>query len=317
VDGSARWSWSISSRASPLLFDCRATSFDPKSCHIIGFGGFSTVSLETRREHGRAAAVKRISPEDSDPDAFSREVNALAALNHPCVIRFLGCSKPDGSNAGEIHTEFAEHGSLAAILTRVNKRSVPAFWTPTGQAILVCGIVLGMRYVHSQRFIHRDLKPSNIFVHGACEASIGDFGASHRETEETPLLADTGTGTAHYSAPEMLEPGAVCTNKVDVFSFGLVLYEILTESAAFPAALGALAVVGKIRNREMPPVRGCGDFMRDLIGRCWSSDAELRPSFDDILREFENKQFDIIPGVNIAKLKDYVRAIRRWESGSD
>jgi serine/threonine protein kinase len=64
----------------------------------------------------------------------------------------------------EIHKEFAARGSLKGVLEKANSRQRPEFWNPTGISILICSLVLGLRYIHSRRIVHQDLKPSNILV---------------------------------------------------------------------------------------------------------------------------------------------------------
>jgi serine/threonine protein kinase len=278
-------------------------------------GGFSTVTIETSRRLNRQVAVKSIPREKYDQGVFFREIEALVQLNHPCVLRIFGWSPSQGSDPAQIQTELAEYGSLDKVLSQINWGAIFPFWNATGKGILICGIVLGMNYVHSKGYIHRDLKPSNILVNGAGQALISDFGTSCREDDDHTLTPECGT--VQYAAPEQFSEDTVLTTKNDVFSFGLVLYEILTGRPVFLATAFPFPVLKAILGGDMPPIPDrCGSLMQDLIPRCWSLNPEMRPSFDDIIREFRLANFAIVPDADCAVVSAYVQGVLDWEAGS-
>jgi serine/threonine protein kinase len=128
--------------------------------------------------------------------------------------------------------EYCGNGSLQTVLRHVNTKGSPNFWNPTGIGIIICGAVFGMRFVRSKGFIHQDLKPSTILIDSFGHALIGDFGTRRLETHDATLAIETGT--LYYTAPKMFKEGEY-TNQADVFSFGLVLSEILVGSAVVPS----------------------------------------------------------------------------------
>jgi serine/threonine protein kinase len=275
---------------------------------VIDYGGFSTLRIAKDRKTGQTVAVKVIHLENYDQEHFFREVEALKALNHPCVCRIVGWSPPSGVNGAEIHMEFAENLSLARVLERVGLGMAPAFWTPTGKAIIICGLVLGMRFVHSKGYIHQDLKPANILINGRGEALISDFGTVRRETYDATLTPECGT--VYYSAPECFNEGASITKKVDVFSFGSILYEIVTGKTVFPTSMTPFDVIRTFRSGKMPAVPdSCGSLMQKLIPECWSQNPESRPSFHQIIECFQNADFEILPGVSRTTVRRYVTDI--------
>jgi serine/threonine protein kinase len=284
----------------------------PTSRELIGTGGSSAVHLETNQENDRKIAVKQIFAHGWDEMLFMREIEALIKLNHPCVVRILGFNLPPLTEFAEIQMEYAQNGSLESMLRKVAARSIPRFWDPTGIGIIICGIVLGMRFVHSQGFIHRDLKPSNILINERGEALIADFGTSRSEYDNDTFTGDAGT--VNYAAPEMYKEEPY-TNKVDVFSFGVVLYEILVGRRVFPISEPWLAVMKSVLGGEMPAIPDrVGNVMKSLISRCWSLKAEDRPSFDDILKEFQTEHFAVVPGASAEKVFEYARSVLDWES---
>jgi serine/threonine protein kinase len=236
----------------------------------------------------------------------------LIQLNNPCILRILGYSFQPSSTSAEIQMEYAENGSLGNVLKCVNTGRIPNFWNPNGIGRIICGIVFGMRFVHAKGFIHRDLKRSNILIDSLGHPLIGDFGTSRLQINEATLT--TEAGTVHYAAPEMFKEGEY-TDKAAVFV--LVLYEILVGSAVFPCSEYPLPVMKRIVIGEMPKIPAkCGQFVQNLITRCWSLNPEDRPSFDQILGEFQACDFAIVPDADPDELRSYASGIIAWEDGN-
>jgi serine/threonine protein kinase len=255
--------------------------------------------------------VKHISV-DLDRHRFVREVETLVKLNHPCVLRILKWALPQATRGGEIHMELAEHGSLEAVLEQVNSYRAPVFWNSTGIGIIICGIVLGMRYVHSRGIIHRDLKPSNILFNSKDRPLIADFGASWIVKDDATQSG--GVGTIHYAAPEMYQDDVIVTTKCDVFSFGLVLYEILTGKPVFHPSQLPFGVIRRLRAGDFPELPSdLGTTMQNLLRKCWANDPEMRPSFAEIFAVFKSDDFAILPDANAGKIDEFCTAVVRWE----
>jgi serine/threonine protein kinase len=207
--------------------------------------------------------------------------------------------------------EYASNGSLDRALDLVHQGKRPSFWTPTAIGIIICGIVLGMRFMHSQKFIHQDLKPSNILLNADGRTLLSDFGTSRcRANDHTPTH---DTGTPHYAAPELFEEDAR-TKKVDVFSFGLMCYEIIVGRAVFPKSMYSAEIIRWHRKRERPtiPDTVC-PTMRTLISRCCSPEPQYRPSFRGIIRDIESNDFRIIPEADENIVRESVIGVLDWE----
>jgi serine/threonine protein kinase len=109
---------------------------------------------------------------------FSRELKTLSLLNHICVIPIYGFSHAaDGYTRALVMKDMA-NGSLLDILNLVKEGKLLDFWTATGVAIIVCGIVVGIEFVHLKGIVYRDLKPANIFIDRGGRSRIGDLGSS-------------------------------------------------------------------------------------------------------------------------------------------
>jgi serine/threonine protein kinase len=160
------------------------------------------------------------------------------------------------------------------------------------------------------------LKPSNILINARGEAMIGDFGAARATWEDRTLTQDAGT--INYAAPELFDENQCTTSKVDVYSFGLVLFEILTGEAVFPFDMYPFQVIRRLIAGQFPVVpETCGNLMQELIQWCWARNPEDRPSFSDSVSDFQSADFMIVPGADRRLVGDYIRGILTWEvSGS-
>ena len=136
-------------------------------------------------------------------------------------------------------------------------------------------IANGMAYLHSRSIIHRDLKPSNVLLSRDHRAKIADFGMSVANTGQE-LTAETGT--YRYMAPEVIRHESYSSN-ADVYSFGLVLWQLITRDAPFATMtpIQAAFAVAEGRRPDIPP--SCPSRLREIIELCWDQDSHTRPSF--------------------------------------
>jgi serine/threonine protein kinase len=277
---------------------------------LIGYGATSSVFLVNDPNGIRKFAIKRFPAKLHQP-TFMNEIETLVKLNHPCIVKIFGYALPTQLEEAEIHMEFAPNGSLADILKRVRRGEGLSFWNSTGIGIIISGIVLGMRYMHARGFIHQDLKPSNILLSDKERVLISDFGSSR---PESPDVTPTAAVTPRYAAPELFHDDVKWTSKVDVYSFGLILYEVLIGSPVFPEDQSPFEIIRLHRSGYMPDIDDkVLPSMKSLIQTCLQSDPSARPSFDDILKTFEQSQFDFVQGADIERVYGYVDGVRDWE----
>jgi hypothetical protein len=173
---------------------------------------------------------------------FCREIEALARLDHLCVVPFFGYVLRVRSVGPKIVTHFMPNGSLAETL-----ESGPAWWDGTAKSIVACGVVRGMMKIHQSSIIHRDLKPSNILLDGDRRPRICDFGSSRDQSLAHPLT--TQVGTPLYMTPELFEEEPY-NEKVNVYSFALVLYEIVVGRPVFARSLTLPQLFRKLTKDE-------------------------------------------------------------------
>jgi hypothetical protein len=297
---------------SKVIENCRTSKLTSPGGKVIGEGGSAIVTKEHDPISHNIIAVKRFH-RHNDRASLNREVESLVKLKHPRIIRILRWSDSQDSNFGEIHMELAPKGSLRSLLESHRCGRVTPLNSVTYKAVLICDIVMGMRYVHSQGVIHRDLKPSNILLDANWRAKISDFGLSGPISGEG---APTGyRGTLGYAAPEQLTGHADHTLGTDVFAFGLILYEIIGGEAVFGRTETQKSIITRLRKRQFPAVPNTfGPLMQNLIPRCCAIDPRSRPSFDSIFTEFQDANFDILPGIDAAYVKRCVEEVLALEN---
>jgi hypothetical protein len=299
------------SELSRLMETYRTDKYTPIEGPRLGIGGFGTVTLRPDPITHERIAVKHLSL-GTDRVHLIREVESLVRLRHPRIIRILQWADGTVSKGGEIHMELAPNGNLRTLLESAGSGKSGPLTSATGKARIICDIAMGMRYVHAHGIMHRDLKPSNILMDENWRAKIADFGLSRHESADGQTSGDTGT--IGYAAPEQLDEDVGCTTKTDVFAFGLITYEIITGEKVFGESEPSRNIVRRLRARQFPPVPDSfGTLMQSLIRRCWAADPRTRPSFDEMVKEFQAAGFQVLPGVDGEYLRRSVTDLLEWE----
>ncbi|KAL1555042.1 mitogen-activated protein kinase kinase kinase [Salvia divinorum] len=261
---------------------------DLEELRELGSGTFGTVYHGKWR--GTDVAIKRINDrcfsgkpleQERMRDDFWNEAIKLADLHHPNVVAFYGVvlDGPDGSVATV--TEYMVNGSLRNALQKndriLDKRK---------RLLIGMDVAFGMEYLHAKNIVHFDLKSDNLLVNlrdphrPICK--VGDLGLSKVKCQT--LISGGVRGTLPWMAPELLNgSSSLVSEKVDVFSFGIVLWELLTAEEPY-ADLHYGAIIGGIVSNTLRPIvpEACDPDWRALMERCWSSEPSERPNFTKI-----------------------------------
>ena len=277
----------------------------------IGHGGFSEVYMGMQLSTGKYCAIKILNTKDLSGDSFivyEREVRILARGKNRFILGFIGFTT---KYPYTIVTEYASHGTLYDAL---HGTEGSPHLTGTQKTIIALGTAYAMHRLHKIRVIHRDLKSLNILLDSECLPKVCDFGLSRCvDNKDTFLTMDIGT--PHWMAPELFEKHDY-TNKVDVYAYGILLWEMVSGTHPFKgqSAIQIAYSVCKLHERPAIPHRVSRE-MRDLISECWAQDPSARPGFSRIYKMFATGEIKF-PGTDDAAVERIVRALKVDESGS-
>ncbi|KAF1376224.1 hypothetical protein PFLUV_G00208340 [Perca fluviatilis] len=242
---------------------------------VVGRGAFGVVCKAKWK--GKDVAIKTIESE-SERKAFSVELRQLSRVNHPNIVKLYGsCNNPVC-----LVMEYAEGGSLYNVLHGAE----PLPYYTASHAMSWCfQCSQGVAYLHGMKpkaLIHRDLKPPNLLlVAGGTVLKICDFGtACDIQTHMT-----NNKGSAAWMAPEVFE-GNNYSEKCDVFSWGIILWEVITRRKPFDEIGGpAFRIMWAVHNGTRPPlIKNLPKPIESLMTRCWSKDPSQRPSMEEIVK---------------------------------
>lgn len=204
---------------------------------LIGSGGMGAVYRARQKSLERLVAVKVLSPElaaraPEFTERFNSEASALAKLSHPSIVHLFDCGR---TKDGQLYIamELVDGKDVADRLG--GKQPLPAT-EALSIAITVCE---ALGHAHQRGVIHRDIKPANVMLDAAGRVKITDFGLARiiqtsgpQDSKTTSLL-----GTPRFTAPEAMTPGAEVDARADIFSVGVMLYQMLTGEVPRGAAL--------------------------------------------------------------------------------
>ena len=273
----------------------------------LGAGGMGEVYRARDTRLNRQVAIKILPPgyaEDSERlSRFQREARVLASLNHSNIAAIYGFEEADDQKffilelvEGETLAQLLENGSL-----------------PLKKAVrYAVEIAAGLEAAHEKGVIHRDLKPANVMITPDDRVKVLDFGLAKAiddsseplDLTRSPTLMDEKTrkgvilGTAPYMSPEQVE-GLSPDPRTDIFSFGSVLYEMVTGRRAFAGENQARVLAGILEKEPKPlgrRVRGVPRQLEWVVARCLRKDPErrfqhmrdLRLALEDVLQELES-----------------------------
>eukprot|EP00249_Psilotum_nudum_P024842 c29305_g1_i1 orf=195-5231(+) len=261
---------------------------DLEELRELGTGTFGTVYHGKWR--GSDVAIKRIKsscftgrPSERERliADFWQEARILSQLHHPNVVAFYGVV-PDGPGGTlATVTEYMVNGSLKQVLQRkdrtIDRRK---------RLLIAMDAAFGMEYLHGKNIVHFDLKCENLLVNmrdpqrPICK--VGDLGLS--KVKHQTLVSGGVRGTLPWMAPELLNgSSSLVSEKVDVFSFGITMWELLTGEEPYSNMHYGAIIGGIVNNTLRPPIPGwCDPAWRSLMERCWSADPHERPAFSEI-----------------------------------
>ncbi|KAG2485771.1 hypothetical protein HYH03_015484 [Edaphochlamys debaryana] len=239
----------------------------------IASGAFSNLYKGTYC--GQEVAVKilkDVHDDSSQYQEFLQEVAIMRKVRHKNVVQFIGaCTRKPNLC---IVFEYMSGGSVYDYIRREGPLKLSAVLK------LASDVARGMDYLHQRKIIHRDLKAANLLMDDNAIVKIADFGVA-RVIETTGHMT-AETGTYRWMAPEVIEHKPY-DEKADVFSFGVVLWELLTCKVPYSDMTPLQAAVGVVQKGLRPGIPpNCPAPLADLMEACWAGSPTARPSFREL-----------------------------------
>ncbi|HEX6323081.1 MAG TPA: serine/threonine-protein kinase [Vicinamibacterales bacterium] len=241
---------------------------------LLGRGGMGEVYRADDLKLAQPVALKFLPPDlASDPvrrERFFAEVAIARQISHPNVCRVYDIAEVDGRLF--LSMEYVDGEDLASLITRIGH-------LPAGKAMEIARqLCAGLAAAHDKGVLHRDLKPANVMLDGRGRVRITDFGLA--VAAEDAEAHGSAAGTPAYMAPEQLA-GQSATIRTDIYSLGLVLYELHTGRRAFTAT--TLAELRRLKEESTPDApseitRDIDPAVERVIQRCIEKDPRLRPA---------------------------------------
>jgi len=201
-----------------------------KIIHQIGQGGMATVYLGVQVSLERKVAIKELMPsllqDEEMVERFKREARSSASLTHEGIVSIYDFWKDKSSLY--LVMEYLDGKNLEEILEEMGPLPISAV------AMIGARVADALHYSHQRGIIHRDVKPSNIFITRRREVKLTDFGIAYTPREPTLTQKGIAIGTPAYMSPEQIK-GQKPDQRSDIFSLGVVLYELVTGTPPFTA----------------------------------------------------------------------------------
>lgn len=248
---------------------------------------------------------------------ISQEVKDLSKLNHPTIQRFIGFSFVDFNFQKKpvIISELFDRLTQFDVLENERKRKSNPLWNSTKKLIVIYGIAYGMHLLHLHNLFHPNLNTKNILIdRKSFHPKLSEIGfyTQLQNTKNAKSRTSSHINFLRYNlAPEILESKSQ-TSKSDVYSFAMIVYEIITNEIPFTKLGKPVLIYSKIVNENFrPPFNQQIQYSyQQLIEKCWLQNPDERPSFSEIIDQLENDTNFISKDINKEEFYNYVKYIK-------
>jgi eukaryotic-like serine/threonine-protein kinase len=257
-----------------MAFNVGDTAGDYQVIGILGAGGMGQVYKARNAASDRVEAMKVLLPDLANQpelaDRFTQEIKLLAGLNHP--------------NIAAPHTAVRQGNQLLMVMEFVEGRTLEDRLKegplPVGEAVgYVRQALSALAYAHEHGVVHRDIKPSNLMVTAGGEVKLLDFGIAKAAADGRVTTAGTTPGSCYYMSPEQVKGSAEPDGRSDVYSMGVLLYELVTGTRPFQGDSESSIMAAHLERQPVPPIQvepGLPAVLNEIILAAIEKDAANR-----------------------------------------
>ena len=288
--------------------------------YISKYYGFYQVK---EKSTGKIYAAKILDTERKDEykyglstprKCFNNQVKYLSQVDHPSIIHLEGYSPCDFENNDNplMIMEYCSNGTLSDLFKNERNQNPTEGWDSTKKLMMIYGIASSMKQLHSQNIIHRNLLPSSIFLDDFLTPKLACFKYCIDSTKNNEIL-DLEDPMLHYLPPEFFLFQSY-TKSSEVYSFSLIVYEILTNNIPYidistPYLLSKFLLEQNGRPILEETIPEC---YRQLLEECWSQNPERRPSFEDVVEILETDKRFIKDDIDQKAYYEYIRTLNKY-----
>lgn len=253
---------------------------------LIGAGSYGKVYLGVNRKTGAMMAVKSVEFPQSEKrskrnqnmiEALQRETDFLQNLSHPHIVQCLGFDF--GESCFSIFLEYVPGGSLSSLLRKIGE------FDEVLTRFFMKQIAEGLKYLHQNGILHRDIKCANLLVDDDGCLKISDFGLSKssRQLNAYDMMSQMSfQGSVYWMAPEMVKSSGFYSAKVDIWSVGCVMIEMLTGERPW-IGMHEIAAMYQLGQEQIPPIpEKWSEDAKDFAKWCFEIDPEKRPTAEQL-----------------------------------
>lgn len=279
----------------------------------LGGGGMAIVYKGRDNFLGRLVTIKVLRPEYSCDANFTfrfrREARAVASLSHPNIVSIYDVGQEDGIHY--LVMEYVDGEDLKSIIRREGSLS------PERAVAIAYQVLEALEHAHENGIVHRDIKPHNILITRSGRAKLTDFGIAREATAATVTQADTILGSVHYLSPEQAR-GEPAEPRSDLYSLGVVLYEMLTGTVPFTGESPIAVALRHVQEDPEPPSRrnpAVLPALEEVVlralqkkpSRRFSSAREMAESLKQAIGEEEEEATRVIPQLSKPRVRRRLR----------
>ncbi|MBR5155023.1 MAG: Stk1 family PASTA domain-containing Ser/Thr kinase [Clostridia bacterium] len=214
----------------------------------VGSGGMAVVYKAKCRLLNRFVAIKVLRPDLQNDEEFVRRFNveaqAAASLTHPNIVSIFDVGNEDG-----LHYIVMEYIQGITLKEYIDEKRILPWREAVGYAVQ---IAKGLEQAHKNSIIHRDVKPHNIIMKNDGVLKVTDFGIARANVQSTMTCEDSAIGSVHYISPEQAR-GGYTDERSDIYSLGIVLYEMLTGTVPFDSDRPVTVAIMHLQDKPIPP----------------------------------------------------------------